>query len=70
MNKTQYMEELHKQNLIINDLLGALVKIEAALRVDAREKSILADTVEYHLDGQVMYMAINAARDAIARARV
>lgn len=50
-------------------LVEALEKIEVALRTDSRGKSILADTVEYHLDGQAMYHAINAARAALRLAR-
>lgn len=36
--------------------------LEEALRKDSRQHSILSDTVEYHLDGQTMYHAINRAR--------
>lgn len=50
------------------DLLEALKAVEAALRKDARDKSIAKDTVEYHLDGQTMYHAINTARSAISKA--
>jgi hypothetical protein len=49
-------------------MLAALIEIEAALRKDSRDKSIHRDTVEYHLDGQAMYSAINRARIAIAEA--
>lgn len=47
-------------------LREALTGLEAALRKDSRDKAILPDTVEYHLDGQTMYQAINAARAALA----
>lgn len=50
------------------NMLEALEAIEAALRKDARDKSIAKDTVEYHLDGQTMYHAINTARAAISKA--
>ena len=50
------------------DLLEALEIVEAALRKDSRQKSIVGDEVEYHLDGNTMYHAINTARAAIARA--
>jgi hypothetical protein len=50
------------------DALAALIELEAALRTDSRGKTIMSDTVEYHLDGQTMYHAINKARAAIARA--
>lgn len=35
---------------------------------DARQKSIVGDEAEYHLDGQTMYHALNKARDAIHKA--
>ena len=47
-------------------LREALIALEAALRKDSRDKAIMADTVEYHLDGQAMYVAINKARAALA----
>lgn len=47
----------------------ALSDLEAALRRDSRNKTVLSDTVEYHLDGQSMYQAINRARAALAQAR-
>ena len=47
-------------------LIAALETLEAALKTDSRDKSILADTVEYHLDGQAMYHAINTARATLA----
>lgn len=50
------------------DMVEALTKLEAALRKDSRDKTVLSDTVEYHLDGQVMYQAINCARAALAKA--
>ena len=50
------------------EMLEALVSLEAALRKDSREKSVLSETVEYHLDGQAMYQAINKARAAITKA--
>jgi len=50
------------------DMLEALTLLEAALRKDSRDKSILSDTVEYHLDGQTMGYAINKVRAAIAKA--
>jgi hypothetical protein len=53
---------------LVADMLAALKGIEAALRKDSRDKTVLRDTVEYHLDGQAMYGAINAAREAIAKA--
>jgi hypothetical protein len=48
-----------------NKLAEALRKIESALRKDSRQKDICGDDVEYHLDGQTMYYAINAAREAL-----
>ena len=50
----------------IERLRGALVAIEEALCKDSRQKSIVGDEVEYHLDGQTMYYAINKARAALA----
>lgn len=50
------------------DLLAALREIEDALRKDSRDKTIGREDVEYHLDGQTMYRAINLARAAIAKA--
>lgn len=44
---------------------AALEALEAALRKDSRDKSITGDTVEYHLDGQAMFHAINKARAAL-----
>ena len=49
----------------IERLREALRGIEKALRTDSRDKSIIGDEVEYHLDGQTMYLAINAARRAL-----
>jgi len=49
------------------DLLEALQAIENALHKDSRDKSIVGDGVEYHLDGQTMYFALNAARAALAK---
>jgi hypothetical protein len=51
------------------ELLSALVAIELALRKDSRNKSILGDEVEYHLDGQTMGYAIQTAREAIRKAK-
>ena len=51
------------------DMLAALEFLEAGLRTDSRGKTVLSNTVEYHLDGQAMYIAINKARAAIAKAR-
>lgn len=31
-----------------------------------REEAVLVDTVEYHLEGQAMYQAINKCRAAIS----
>lgn len=50
------------------EMLAALQKLEQALRKDARDKTISGDTVEYHLEGNAMYHAINSARKAIAKA--
>ncbi len=47
-------------------LREVLAALEAALRKDSRGKTVFADTVEYHLDGQAMYQAINLARAALA----
>jgi hypothetical protein len=50
-------------------MFDALVKIEAALRSDSPhgpQKNIVGDDTIYRLDGQAIYHAINAARDAIA----
>ena len=38
------------------DMLVALEKVEAALRQDTRQKSIIGDEVEYHLDGETIGM--------------
>lgn len=51
------------------ELLAALKELEAALHKDIRSSTLMADTVEYHLDGQTMYIALNKARDAIAKAK-
>lgn len=53
------------------DMYEALVRIEKALRIDAPgvpQKLIVRDETIYQLDGQSMYVAINAARAAIAKA--
>ena len=50
------------------DMLAALKQLEAALKNDSRQKSILGDTVEYHLNGETMYDAINRVRVTIAKA--
>lgn len=52
-----------------HDLYEALAAVEAALRKDSRGQTIVGDGVEYHLDGQTMYRAINKARGALAKAR-
>jgi len=51
------------------ELLAALELIESALREDSRDKSIIGDEVEYHLDGQTMGYAIQTAREAISKAK-
>ena len=51
------------------ELVEGLAQIERALRKDSRDKSIGAETVEYHLDGQAMYQAINGARALLSKAR-
>jgi hypothetical protein len=51
---------------LVAELSAALGEIESALRKDSREKTITGDTVEYHLDGQTMYRAINRARAALS----
>lgn len=53
-----------------DDMLAALKALYDALLKDSREKSIVGDGVEYHLDGQAMYAAINKVRAAIAKAGV
>src|SRR5262249_32316616 len=66
-NLGQAIAGLGSNNLIAAApaMLEALQVLERALREDSRRKSILADTVEYHIDGQTMYLAINKAREAI-----
>jgi hypothetical protein len=59
-------KSLHALNA---ELVEALEKIEAALRKDSRDKSIIGDAVEYHLDGQTMGYAINTARAALSKAK-
>jgi hypothetical protein len=61
--------EVARLSALAEQMAGALERVEAALRVDSRQKSILSDTVEYHLDGQTMYQAITAARAARAAYR-
>jgi hypothetical protein len=55
------------------ELLEALEKLHTALNSDppdgGAQKDILPDTVVYRLDGQAMYLAINAVRAAIAKAK-
>lgn len=47
-------------------LREALRGLEKALRSDSRDKAVGPEDVEYRLDGQAMYQAINAARRALA----
>ena len=61
--------EVCLRNYAAADMLAALEFLEAGLRTDSRGKTVLSNTVEYHLDGQAMYIAINKARAAIAKAR-
>jgi hypothetical protein len=46
-------------------MLKALKAIEEALRKDSRQKDIIGDEVEYHLDGQTLGWAITTARKVI-----
>jgi hypothetical protein len=50
------------------EMFNALCSLERALRKDSRGKTICSDAVEYHLDGQEMYAAINLARAALTKA--
>ena len=50
-------------------LREALEILEMALKTDGRDKTIEADSVEYHIDGQAMYRAINAVRAALSPAQ-
>ena len=58
--------ELAKARAENERLRGALVSLEAALLKDSRQKSIVGDDTEYHLDGNSMYHAINKVRAALA----
>lgn len=58
--------ELRRVRAERDALRRALVLVEAALRKDSRDKSIIGDGVEYHLDGQTMGYAIGTARSALA----
>ncbi len=51
------------------ELYEALQTLEQALNSDRRQKSIIGDEVEYHLDGGTMTLALNACRAALAKAR-
>ena len=59
--------DLAKANAHKAVLVEALEQLKKALLTDSRGKTILADTVEYHLDGPSMYRAINAARAALSQ---
>jgi len=50
------------------ELFNTLRRAEAALCKDSRGMSLCSDTVEFHLDGETMYHAINDIRSAICRA--
>jgi len=60
--------ELIRLREINAELLATLTELEAALRKDRCDKSVLSDTVVYHLEGNAMYHAINKCRAAIAKA--
>lgn len=51
------------------ELVEALERLDAALRTDTRNRTVTADTVEYHLEGHAMYAAINRIRAALDKAR-
>ena len=59
---------LRQLRALAAELVEGLVQIERALCKDSRDKSIGAETVEYHLDGQAMYGAINGVRTLLTKA--
>lgn len=44
----------------------ALSKIARVLKTDVREPDLSGDVTEYRIDGNAMYHALNAAREALA----
>ena len=58
--------ELAQARSEIERLREALVSLERSLLKDSRQKSIVGDDTEYHLDGNSMYHAINKVRAALA----
>ena len=65
-NLTAVETALTKEMAENERLREALVSLEAALLKDSRQKSIVGDDTEYHLDGNSMYHAINKVRAALA----
>lgn len=63
------LAELIDRETAAPEMLEALEALEAALREDSRNKDILGDEVEYHLDGQTMGWAIEKVRAAIRKAK-
>jgi len=57
--------KLNERDNKIDDLREALAEIYRALMKDSRQKSIVNDDVEYHLDGPTMSFALNKARRAL-----
>ena len=53
----------------VEELTAVLAKIIGALNTDSRQKDIIGDEVEYHIDGQTMGYALNLARSALAKVR-
>lgn len=57
--------KLAEQDEKVDALREALTEIYRALMKDSRQKSVVNDDVEYHLDGPTMYFALNKARRAL-----
>lgn len=64
-NVVSLCRQLERENA---ELLEALKKCRKAFVTDARQKLIVGDETIYQLDGNTVYHALNAARDAIAKA--
>lgn len=58
-------DKLNEQDNKVDDLREALVEIYRALMKDSRQKAVLNDDVEYHLDGSTMAFALNKVRRAL-----
>ena len=64
-----HQAELAQARSEIERLREALVSLERSLLKDSRQKSIVGDDTEYHLDGNSMYHAINKVRAALVPAK-